>query len=112
MEAALLPALVGWGKAAELVLTGDIFDARQASEFGFLQKVVPAAELDAAVEKWVASILVSGPRAVRLQKKLMRDWERLPLDEAIQAGIRACADAHRTDEPKRLMQAFLDRKKR
>jgi enoyl-CoA hydratase/carnithine racemase len=112
MEAALLPSLIGSGRAAELVLTGDIFDAREAYEFGFLQRLVPAAELDAAVEKWIASILVSGPRAVRLQKKLMRDWERLPLDEAIQAGIRACVEARRTDEPKRLMQAFLDRKKK
>ena len=112
MEAALLPSLVGWGRAAELVLTGDIFDAQEAHQFGFLQKVVTAVELDAAVDKWVASILVSGPRAVRLQKKLMRDWERLPLDEAIEAGIRACVEARRTDEPKRLMQAFLDRKKK
>jgi enoyl-CoA hydratase/carnithine racemase len=112
MEAALLPSLVGWGRAAELVLTGDVFDAREAYQFGFVQKLVPAAELDGAVEKWVASILVSGPRAVRLQKNLMRDWERLPLDEAIRAGIRACVEARRTDEPKRLMQAFLDRKKK
>src|SRR5688572_18782207 len=112
MEAALLPALVGWGRAAELVLTGDIFEARDAYQWGFLQKVVPAAELDAAVEKWIASILVSGPRAIRLQKKLLRDWERLSLDESIQAGIRACVEARRTDEPKRLMTAFLERKKK
>lgn len=112
MEAALLPSLIGWGRAAELVLTGDIFEAREAYQFGFLQKLVPPAELDAAVEKWVDSILVSGPRAVRLQKALMRDWERLPLDEAIQAGIRACVEARNTDEPKRLMTAFLNRKKK
>ena len=112
MQAALLPSLVGWGRAAELVLTGDIFEAREAYQFAFLQKLVPAAELDAAVEKWIASILVSGPRAIRLQKKLLRDWERLSLDESIQAGIRACVEARRTDEPKRLMTAFLERKKK
>jgi enoyl-CoA hydratase len=112
MEAALLPSIVGWGRAAELVLTGDIFDAREAYEFGFLQKLVPAAELDVTIEKWIRSILVSGPRAVRLQKKLMRDWERLPLDDAIQAGIQACLEARRTDEPKRMMEAFLTRKKK
>ena len=112
MEAALLPSLVGWGRAAELVLTGDIFEAREAHQFGFLQKLVSAAELDAAIEKWIGSLLVSGPRAVRLQKKLLRDWEHLPLDEAIQAGIRACVEARRTDEPKRLMEAFLNRKKK
>jgi enoyl-CoA hydratase len=112
MEAALLPALVGWGRAAELVLTGDMFDAREAYAWGFLQKLVPAAELDSAVEKWLDSILASGARAIRLQKALMRDWERLPLSEAIQQGIRACVEARRTDEPSRLMTAFLNRRKK
>jgi enoyl-CoA hydratase len=55
---------------------------------------------------------VSGRRAVRLQKKLMRDWERLPLHEAIDAGIRACVEARSTDEPKRMMEAFLERRKK
>jgi enoyl-CoA hydratase len=112
MEAALLPALVGWGRAAELVLTGDVFDARELYQWGFLQKLVPAPELDATVEKWIASIFTSGARAVRLQKALMRDWERLPLAEALQAGIDACVEARRTDEPRRLMTAFLERKRR
>jgi enoyl-CoA hydratase len=112
MEAALLPSLVGWGRAAELVLTGDIFEAREAYQFGFVQKLVPAAELDAAVDKWVQSILVSGPRAVRLQKSLMRDWERMSVTDGIRRGIEMCVEARRTDEPKRLMAAFLDRKKK
>jgi hypothetical protein len=42
----------------------------------------------------------------------MRDWERLPLDKAIEAGIRACVEARRTDEPKRLMEAFLNRRRK
>src|SRR5215216_6425857 len=45
MEAALLPSIVGWGRAAELVLTGDTFDAQEAYRFGFLQKLVAATEL-------------------------------------------------------------------
>ena len=112
MEAALLPALVGWGKAAELVLTGDIIDAHEAYRIGFLQRLVAPADLDAEVEKAVSSIVVSGPRAVRLQKALLRDWERMPLADSIQAGIRACVKARETDEPRRMMEAFLNRKGR
>jgi len=112
MEAALLPALVGWGRAAELVLTGDVFEAKEACEFGFVQKLVSASELDAAVEKWIDSILASGARAVRLQKALMRDWERMPLSDSIRRGIEACVEARRTDEPRKMMAAFLERKKR
>jgi len=35
----------------------------------------------------------------------------MTIEKAIQAGIRACTEARRTDEPRRLMQAFLERKK-
>ncbi len=108
MEAALLPRLVGWGKATELVLTGDIIDAAEAHRIGFLQSVAPVAGLDAQVERWLDSLLRGGPRVMRLQKRLMADWERLPLDEAIQAGIRACVSARDSDEPKRMMNAFLE----
>ena len=111
MEANLLPRLIGWGKTAELVLTGDIIDAAEAHRCGFLQRLVPAAELDAAVEQVVASILLGGPRVIRSQKRLMRDWERLSLEDGIRAGIEACVEARSTDEPQRMMAAFIARKR-
>jgi enoyl-CoA hydratase len=111
MEACLLPQLIGWGKTRELVYTGDHIDAAEAVRIGFLEKLVEPADLEAGIERWVASILAAGPRAIRLQKKLVRDWEGMTIGQAVQAGIRACVEARRTDEPRRLMQAFLDRKK-
>jgi enoyl-CoA hydratase/carnithine racemase len=112
MEACLLPQLIGWGKTRELVYTGDHWDADEACRCGFLQKLVDPAGLDAGVEQWVSSILAAGARAIRLQKKLVHDWERMSTAQAVQAGIRACTKARETDEPKRLMQAFLERKKK
>jgi enoyl-CoA hydratase len=111
MEAALLPRLIGWGKTAELVLTGAMIDAVEAYRSGFLQKIVPMPDLDAAAEGWIASILACGPRAVRLQKALMSDWERMSIADAVQQGIRACVAARDTDEPRRLMEALLARKR-
>ena len=112
MEACLLPQLVGWGKARELVFTGEHIDAAEAHRIGFLEKLAEPAGLDAGIEQWVSSILAAGPRAIRLQKALVRDWERMTIKQAVQAGIRACTEARRTDEPKRLMAAFLARKKK
>ncbi len=112
MEACLLPRLVGWGKTRELVYTGNPLDAADAHRIGFLEKLVEPSGLDAGVEGWVASILAAGPRAIRLQKALVRDWERMTIAQAVQAGIRACVEARRTDEPKRLMAAFLERRKK
>jgi enoyl-CoA hydratase/carnithine racemase len=112
MEACLLPQLIGWGKTRELVYTGDHIDAAEAARIGFLEKLVAADALDSAVEQWVTSILAGGPRAIRLQKALVRDWERMPVAEAVQAGIRACVKARESDEPRRLMEAFLKRKQK
>jgi enoyl-CoA hydratase/carnithine racemase len=112
MEACLLPQLIGWGKTRELVYTGDHIDAAEAHGCGFLERVVDPANLDAGVGQWVSSILMAGPRAIRLQKKLVRDWERMTIAQAVQAGIRACVEARKTDEPRRLMTAFLERRKK
>lgn len=111
MEAALLPRIIGWGKTSELVFTGDHIDAHEAYRCSFIEKLVPSAGLDQAVEKWVVSILAGGARAIRLQKALMRDWERMSVRDAVWQGIRACVEARTTDEPQRLMTAFLNRKK-
>ena len=111
MEACLLPQLIGWGKTRELVYTGDHIDAAEAHRCGFLERVMDPESLNAGVERWVSSILTAGPHAIRLQKKLVRDWERMTISQAVQAGIKACVEARKTDEPRRLMTAFLERKK-
>ena len=75
----------------------------------------PLEELDAAVETWVGSIVESGPRAIRLQKELIREWEAMPVGAAIQAGIRMMGRAYETEEPQRMVAAararLRDRKK-
>ena len=112
MEACLLPGLIGWGKTRELVFTGEMIDAQEALRCGFLDRLVAPSELDAAVDKWVSAILAAGPRAIRIQKRLVRDWERMTIDDAVRQGIAAVVEARKTEEPKRLMEAFVNRKKR
>jgi len=107
MEACLLPQLIGWGKTRELVFTGRHIDAREAAECHLVERVVAPDALDAAVEDWVAAIVAAGPIAIRSQKELIRDWERMSIADAVQQGIRAVAAAHGTEETKRLMGAFV-----
>jgi enoyl-CoA hydratase len=108
VEAALLPRLIGWGRTRRLLLTGETIDAATALAWGLVEDVAPPNELDAAVEQMLAGILASGPRAIRLQKALIRDWEDVTVDVAVQNGIDCFATAWHTDEPRRMMQAFLD----
>jgi len=112
VEAALLPALIGWGRARRMLLTGEIHTAKQVESWGLVDQLVSPQQLDKAVERTVSSILNAGPNAVRLQKKLIRQWEDLPLTAAIEAGIDVFAEAYATDEPRRMMQAFVNRPKR
>jgi len=107
VEAALLPALIGWGRARWLLLTGETIDADKALNWGLVEEVVPAAELDRAVEARVQSLLAGGPQALLLQKALVRAWEELPMKEAIAAGVEAFARAFESDEPGRFLAAFL-----
>ena len=111
MEAVLLPRLMGWGKSVELVLTGDHITAQQAHEYGYLQKLVPYDQLDQAVEEWIASLLLCGSNAIRVQKALINDWERMSYTDAAKVGIKAIAGCYATDEPNTLMTSFLNRKK-
>lgn len=110
IEAALLPRLVGWGRTRRLLYTGEIIDSATAERWGLVERVVPKATLDAALEEWVAAILAAAPRAVRLQKALMREWEELGLAAAIERGTDAFAEAYATDEPKERMARFLSRR--
>lgn len=110
IEAALLPRLVGWGKAQELVYTGRMIDASEALACGLIERVAPAAELDDVLAEWVDSICSAGPRAIRAQKVLIRQWRDRPLDQAIQAGVDIFEKTFETDEPQRYMRKFLDRK--
>jgi enoyl-CoA hydratase/carnithine racemase len=112
MEACLLPRLVGWGKAQELVFTGEMIDAQEAYHFRYIEKLVPQAELDSAVEKWVSAILKAGPQAIRIQKELNRDWERMSIADAVQQGVRAVGKAHRSGEPRRMMTAYLESRRK
>ncbi|HEY0522168.1 MAG TPA: enoyl-CoA hydratase [Stellaceae bacterium] len=108
VEAALLPMLIGWGRTRDLLLCGETIDAAEAARIGFVEEVAPtAAALDEAVERRVAAIVASGPRAIRAQKALIRAWEDLPVDQAVQRGIDAFAASWESDEPKRMMAEFL-----
>ena len=111
VEAALIPQLIGWGRARELLLTGETIDAETALRWGLVERVVQPDDLDREVETILEALLSAGPQAVRSQKRLMQEWEKLPTDRAIQAGIEALVRAFDTDEPKRLLGAFLSRKR-
>lgn len=107
VEAALLPQLIGHGRARRLVLTGEAVGADEAFAWGLVDAVAPAELLDATVEKFAASLLAGGKEALRIQKALIADWQDLSTSAAIARGIDAFVEAYETDEPHRLAAARL-----
>ncbi|MCF4165281.1 enoyl-CoA hydratase [Zavarzinia compransoris] len=68
----IVPAMIGHRKAAELFLFGEQFSAATAAELGFVNAVVPAAELMAHVAAKTARLTALSPSALRLTKQLMK----------------------------------------
>jgi enoyl-CoA hydratase len=111
IHAALLPRLIGWGRARWLVMTAENIDAATALAWGLVDVVAPEGGLDAAVEHTVAALLACGPEALRTQKDLLRQWEELPLKESVDLSIKVFGRSFLTGEPQRLMQGFIGRKR-
>lgn len=110
IEAALLPGLIGPARAAEYLLTGETLTAEQALEWGLVNRVAPAGDLDAATRELAEKILACAPTAVRMQKELLNRWRQTDLATAIQYGINAFGASYATEEPREAMTAFLEKR--
>ncbi|HEX8053227.1 MAG TPA: enoyl-CoA hydratase/isomerase family protein [Thermoleophilaceae bacterium] len=66
-----LPAVVGIGRAKELIMTGKAIDGHEAYRIGFANRIAPADELDAATEALCNELLACAPLAVGLAKRVM-----------------------------------------
>jgi len=111
IEAALLPMLIGWGRARQILLFGANFSAQDAHAWGLVNEIARGGDLDSAVERWLDELMSCSPGAVRLQKQLIRLWEGMPLRAAIEAGIESFPTAVRSGEPAAAMRDFLERQK-
>ena len=105
-------AAIGARAARRYFLTAERFTAAQARRIGLVHEVVPAADLDGAVERITAEVLQSGPRAVRAAKDLIKAVSGKPIDDAIlQDTSLLLAAARAGEEARERIGAFLDKKK-
>ena len=110
IQAALLPPLIGPGRAAEMLLLGTAVDAARALAWGLVNRVVEPAALAKAVEETIAALRACGPAALRAQKALMIRWRESDLASAVRAGIDAFAACYAGDEPREGASAFLEKR--
>ena len=104
VEAALLPRLMGSGRAAWLVLTGEPIDAERAYEWGLVESLCDAAELDQTVAGAVQSIVAADRQALALQKELLQLWDEAPLATSIDQSLARFARAYATGAPAEMIK--------
>ena len=116
----LVPAMIspyivralGEQQARRYVLTGERLSAREAHRIGFVHEVVPAAELDARVEKFAAQLAQAGPQALARSKKLLAKVGKAPISLKLAAATAAVlAEARAGDEAREGIRSFLEKRK-
>jgi enoyl-CoA hydratase/carnithine racemase len=108
---ALLPRVIGQGRAAELLFTGRSMGGEEAERWGFFNRLVPPADLlDSARE--LAAALASGPTFAHGMTKTMLDHEwDMSIPAAIEAEAQAQAICMQTRDFERAYRAFLARER-
>ena len=80
---AILPRMIGWKNAFEIVLTGDTISAEKAMEIGIVNRVFSDENFDEEVRKYVSSLLEKSPAALRFTKKALKASIGLSFDEVM-----------------------------
>lgn len=102
---------IGPSAARELFLTGMRFSAARAKEIGLVHSVVPVADLDAEVDRYLAELLSASPTGIAASKLLIPHvWGRSPA-EALAVTVDAIATQRVSPEGQDGLKAFLEKRK-
>ena len=107
----LLPYLMGYRKAAELLFTGSTIDARQAEAFGLVNRVVPEEQLSDAVQELLSRITAQSQAILRLTKSFLRRARGLDFEALLKESENFFfEEVVRTEDSKEGIYAFLEKR--
>jgi methylglutaconyl-CoA hydratase len=103
---------MGEHRARRYFLSAEVFGAEEALRIGMLSALVPAGELDSAVDNLVKNLLAGGPQAQARIKELIRAVVNCPLDDALVADTaKRIAEIRVSPEGKEGIASFLEKRK-
>jgi enoyl-CoA hydratase/carnithine racemase len=106
----LLPRVVGFSRACELLFTGDVIDAKQALEWGLVSRVVPGDQLLDEAIALASRICQQAPHAVRLAKSLLRQGQTASYQTVMELSAAAQALMHHTKDHEEGVAAILEKR--
>ncbi len=106
----LLPRVIGFSKATELALTGDMIDAAEALRIGLVSSVVPDEELIDAARAVARKIAAKPPHATRMAKRLLRQAQTATLANILEMSAAMQSVAHETSDHDEALDAFLEKR--
>lgn len=99
---------VGERLARQLLLTGELIDAKEACQAGFINAVVPAEQLPTRALAWAHSLAEGGPNALAKTKELLHLFSRQAM--GLEEAAKASAAPHLTEECKQGLEAFFNKR--
>lgn len=106
----LLPRVVGFSRACELLFTGDVIDAKTALEWGLVSKVVPGDQLLAEAHALALRISKQAPKATRLAKTLLRQGQTSSYQAVMEMSAAMQALMHHTKDHEEGVAAILEKR--
>jgi enoyl-CoA hydratase/carnithine racemase len=106
----LLPRLIGIHKAKELAFLAEVISAKEAQQIGIVNRVVPAADLDAAVDELIARLLTMAPLALSETKRLLDQAFSVSFAEAVEAEAMAQVVNMSSPDATEAVRAFMQKR--
>ena len=105
-----LPRLIGLHKAKELVLLGDIIDAKEAERIGIVNRVLPDVDLDAFVDDWAERLAAGPPLALQMSKRMLNSGLQMSLSEMLHWEAMAQSVNTTSRDAIEAMKAFAEKR--
>src|SRR3984885_7459176 len=106
----LLPRLIGLHRAKELAFFADIIDAHEAREFGLVNRVVPADQLDGFVDDWAARLAAGPPLALSMTKTMLNNSFAVSMDQALEDEARSQTVNFGSQDTWEALKAFTEKR--
>jgi enoyl-CoA hydratase/carnithine racemase len=105
-----LPAVVGLGRAKEMIMCSKVVSGVEAERIGLVNRVAAAAELDAATEALIAELLACAPLAVGLAKRILDAVAKPTLAASLEHEVTAQALCARSEDFAEATRAFAEKR--